>query len=190
MPSSLADILASDPSLVWNPEANMGTDKGSQHSYVEYYDEVLAKYRNESVRVVEIGADSGGSLALWSKYFSKASILGIDCEDKVIPRWRNLPGVSLVVADAYTSGTAESVGEFDVLIDDGPHSLESMRLCLSLYLPRMKKGGLMVIEDVPDINWCGDLLGRIPSEYASRVLDLRHVKGRWDDILIEVTRKS
>ena len=47
--------------------------------YFEIYEEILSKYVDKKIIVVEIGVLSGGSLLMWKKFFGeKARIIGID----------------------------------------------------------------------------------------------------------------
>ena len=60
-----------------------------------------------------------------------------------------------------------------------------MICCIEYYLPLLKKDGVMVIEDLQDISWTNELRKHVPKELQDciEVLDLRHVKGRYDDIV-------
>ena len=57
--------------------ANTGTDKGpSRHQYQRYYDKWLAPFQfKQGLKLVEIGAERGRSLHMWSKYFQNASLI-------------------------------------------------------------------------------------------------------------------
>ena len=46
------------------------------------------------------------------------------------------------------SGVDKIDGGIDILIDDGPHTLQSHQKLLELYLPKMNKGGYVIIEDI------------------------------------------
>ncbi len=51
--------------------------------YFEIYEEILSKYVDKKIIVVEIGVLSGGSLLMWKKFFGeKARIIGIDLNEK------------------------------------------------------------------------------------------------------------
>jgi hypothetical protein len=139
---NLRETYTADPRLVLSAANPTGTDKGTQHCYIEkFYNAALAPYQNQAIKVVEIGIDFGASLALWSQFFTQATILGIDAVDTMSPHWRGFPRVEILIEDAYTQDTANRVGEFDIFIDDGPHSFESMESCLDLYLPLLREGG-------------------------------------------------
>ena len=74
------------------------------------------------------------------------------------------------------------------MIDDGPHTLTSQKLCVGLYYLKMKIGGKIIIEDVKDTN-LSSLESFIKSKnYKYKVIDLRPNKNRYDDIIIEITK--
>jgi len=57
------------------------TDKSSlSGDYLRHYDEMLAPMRHEEFNLLEIGVFHGGSLRTWSRYFSRAHIIGVDID--------------------------------------------------------------------------------------------------------------
>jgi hypothetical protein len=86
----------------------------------------------------------------------------------------------------------DSLPKFDIIIDDGPHTLESMVLCIDLYLPKLNKGGVLVIEDVQSMDWIPVLnktFNKIKNETdQSDIIDLRNTKGRYDDLMFVIRR--
>ena len=51
--------------------------------YLNVYDRVFSYYRNENISLLEIGVQNGGSLEIWSKYFSNAiNLVGCDIDLK------------------------------------------------------------------------------------------------------------
>jgi hypothetical protein len=134
-----------------------GTDKGYPKSYIdEFYERFFVKYKTGENIIVEIGVRSGASLKLWSEYFSKDSkIYGLDnLVDKnqhsvpVNENWVNGENVEYIIGDAYSEEIANSFNEITILIDDGPHSIESHIKLLELYSSKIKEGGAIIIEDV------------------------------------------
>ena len=62
---------------------NKYTDKDTTHSYLDLYDILLKPLQDTATHVLEVGIGNfeeknGGSLLLWTKYFSKATTYGID----------------------------------------------------------------------------------------------------------------
>ena len=66
--------------------------------------------------------------------------------------------------------------EFDIVIDDGPHTLESMIQFIKLYSQIIKKDGILVIEDIQYWDWIEILKNEVPDNLKNyiKVYDLRH----------------
>jgi hypothetical protein len=160
------------------------TDKATTvHSYGPWYDVALAPYRERPIRLLEIGVQSGGSLRLWDAYFDAALIVGVD----VNPPKDDLSGIATFVeGDAYTEAMADQLGDFDIIVDDGPHTLVSMMRLIRLYLPRLNPGGLMVIEDVQDVAWFDYLARAVPDGCRVETVDRRKIKKRYDDLILAI----
>lgn len=136
---------------------NYGTDKGFPKSYIDkFYENKFKEYREKNINLLEIGVRSGASLKLWSEYFSNNSkIYGVDNlfdeKNNSVPinqEWVSGDSVEYIVGDAYDKQICDKFDEIDILIDDGPHTFESHVKLLELYLPKIKKDGVVVIEDI------------------------------------------
>jgi hypothetical protein len=171
------------------------TDKNSYHSYVDVY-ENLFKNRQLSVKnVLEIGIERGGSLKLWNDYFVNAQIYGLDINDP--PQFlSNHKRIITQNRDAYSNDTLDYFLDnnikFDIIIDDGPHTLESMIYIIKNYTQLLNNNGILIIEDVQAIEWCETLYNNVePSlQKFSYNIDRRHIKGTLDDILFIVENKQ
>jgi len=170
------------------------TDKNSYHSYVDVY-ENLFKNRQLSVKnVLEIGIERGGSLKLWNDYFVNATIYGLDINDapKFLSKYKRIITQN---RDAYSNDTLQHFLDknikFDVIIDDGPHTLDSMIFVIENYTKLLNKDGILIIEDVQNVDWCDNLYNFVPSHLKdfSYKIDRRHIKGTLDDILFIVENK-
>lgn len=168
------------------------TDKDGIHSYLsEIYTQLFDGKRQTAARVLEIGVWTGGSLVLWRDYFTKAYIYGIDTNQTILSLLEE-ERIIQINGDAYSDYVVNSFVNkkylFDVIIDDGPHTIESMLLCIEKYLPLLTKDGVLVIEDLQNIVWAEILMSSIPNQYkkCTYVRDLRSVKGVYDDIALIV----
>lgn len=162
------------------------SDKGTLHSYIShYYNERLKEYRHKAEKVLEIGILYGDSARLWRAYFTKAEIIGID----ITPQ-RNQDGVTFIDGDAYQQSMLDKfVKEFDIIIDDGPHTLNSQKFVIEHWYNKLKPGGLLVIEDIQSMDDAKQLMAlswRLGFE--PKLFDLRDVKGRYDDMIIEIVK--
>lgn len=169
---------------------NSATDKNTSHSYLEVYERLFSPIRQSCQRVLEIGVQEGGSIALWSEYFPNADVYGFDINlDKVIVDLSN-PRIHTRLCDAYSSQTFSTMEpmSFDVIIDDGPHTKDSMITFASIYSQFLKEDGMCIIEDVQSMDWIPDILNAFPKYMKVEVIDRRDVKGRWDDIMVIATR--
>jgi len=174
------------------------TDKNTIHSYLPLYDELFASRKERARAVLEVGVYHGGSITLWHQYFSNAVVMGVDITVEAPPLFSNLqqwPRVQLLLGvDAYTAETITKIGticgKLDVVLDDGPHTLESMRAFIQLYLPLIADDGILVIEDVQDFTWFKELCSFVPADLqaAIQMYDRRSLKGRYDDMVFVVNK--
>jgi ribosomal silencing factor RsfS len=57
------------------------------------------------------------------------------------------------------------------------------------YSKLLTDNGILIIEDVQSMEWVDDIISSFPKKLQKnvKVVDLRHIKGRYDDILIICT---
>lgn len=61
---------------------------------------------------------------------------------------------------------------------------------ISLYKDKIKKGGHLIIEDIQNDNSLNEIIKTIDTiNYDYKVYDLRKVKNRYDDIIIDIIKK-
>lgn len=127
------------------------TDKGFPgHWYTEAYDRFLRPWRDQPIRILEIGIADGGSLLMWLDYFPKATIHGIDIADGA--RLENARVRTCVADQAKRDQLKRCLdkfgGQFDLLIDDGGHSMEQQQVSFGFLFPYVLPGGFYSIEDL------------------------------------------
>ena len=171
-----------------------GTDKQTLHSYGPVYEQLLSPLRGKNATVLEVGVQLGGSLLLWHDFLPDSVVIGLDNKDaidpSIMPRMDPLR-CAVLFMDAYDNDTISKVKQLapngiDFAIDDGPHSLASQQRFLELYLPLLNDGGIAVIEDIQDYSWFDSLTLMVSEDYAYEIIDLRGVKGRYDDLMLIV----
>lgn len=138
-----------------------GSDKwGDQHWYAQHYDRHFARLRTEPVRVLEIGIggyddpdSGGGSLRMWQRYFRRGLIHGLDIVRKNVTG----PRITAIQGDQSDAGFLDrlgtELGPFDVVIDDGSHLNEHVRISFHALFPHVRPGGLYVVEDLQTAYW-------------------------------------
>lgn len=157
-----------------------GSDKNTIHSYGEFYDDLSSRLPANPT-ILEIGVYEGHSLKALMDHFPSGRIIGVDKD--IRPRYRRRRG--LEVLQCTTPDYAPLIVQmkrlglrFDVIIDDGSHHLADQSqgvICLSQFL---SDSGIYIIEDLQN----EEAIERFQN-MSFRVIDLRHVKGRVDDIL-------
>lgn len=164
-----------------------GTDKETVHCYVsKIYEDIFSQYQNKEIKLLEIGVFKSASLKLWSEYFSNAKIIGVDIQDNILPQYKNLKNVQTIFGDAYQDNFVLNDDKYDIIIDDGPHTLESQLIFINKYISMLNKNGVMIIEDIANISYMPFLLKQVPSNFTTQVYDLRTEKNRYDDIVLVI----
>lgn len=171
------------------------TDKGWLHSYIDqYYSDKFSSLKETPLIMLELGVSRAQSIKLWAEWFENAFIYGIDTNPDSIHRMKDIPRTKGFCADGYNMDMVNKFddGFFDIIIEDGPHSLESQVFAVKNWSKKLRKNKFMVIEDIQYISHAETLIKEIPHDtnfqFAFRVFDLRHVKNRYDDIILEITR--
>jgi hypothetical protein len=122
--------------------------------YFAVYDRHCCKFVGRHPKVVEIGVFSGGSLGMWSDYFGRCEIYGVDIEEACQVYER--PGVRIFIGDQadrdFWARFTDEVPEIDLVIDDGGHTPRQQRVTLECLLPHLSRGGVYVCEDVAGIH--------------------------------------
>lgn len=169
-------------------DCQTGTDKNTTHCYADLYDTVLHPSRERIQSVLEIGIFSGASLCAWADYFPNAHVLGVDITLDRVTYGRDHPRIQMVCADGTTEETAKSFGKmFDFILDDGSHDPNHQVQSLRAFLPYLNQGGIYIIEDISgySADTLKSTLEQTAAHHGVRMEwhDLRHVKGRFDDIV-------
>ncbi len=167
-----------------------GSDKVSGHCYGGTYNRIFERFdQNAKLNILEIGVQRGGSVMAWAEYFPNAQVYGIDIVDVREPQFRS-PRVTFILGDVHK---VELDKTFDIVIEDGSHTLPDALFAAKKYIPKLNPGGVMVIEDVQNPrSWVREI-GKVAGIW--RVLtgkfywrDMRKVSGGFDDFLIIIKR--
>jgi hypothetical protein len=182
---------------------NTLTDKNTAHSYLPLYQQLLANKKETAKNVLEVGIGNfedknGGSIKLWRSFFTNATVYGLDILpiDRVIDELKNDDRVVLYTStDAYNNEFFKTHFldkniKCDFMLDDGPHTLESMKQFIRLYSQLMTDDGILIVEDVQSWDWIDILKNEVPDHLKQyvKIHDLRHVKQRYDDIVFTIDK--
>ena len=128
--------------------------------YTQHYDQLLSEVRNDFTKVLEIGVETGRSHRLWLEYFPNAKIYGYDIFEYGYDELQRLqidnPFLDRSVMFKGDQSNVEDLnrfklehgGDFNMIIDDGGHTMEQMQTSLNHLWDSVKPGGIYVIEDL------------------------------------------
>lgn len=148
-----------EPMTLWSDfQQHRGRLIHKWDQYFPAYERHFARFRNQAVTVVELGAGEGGSLELWQRFFGPyARIVGIDRN----PAAKASEGqqVSVRIGDQTDTAFLDSVlaefGPVQIIIDDGSHVMPHIhRSFAHLYHhPRFDPNGVYLVEDLHTAYW-------------------------------------
>jgi hypothetical protein len=165
-------------------------DKGTAHTYIDEYDKLLGDSR-DNITILEIGVRYGHSIRMWNEYFTNSNIVGIEINIDSInvikndaPFNENTNTLHIIHGNATNENILEELKDykFDVIIDDGSHFFNDQVKSFNLLKNKMNLGGTYIIEDVSDIK--STKQNFINLHPNSKIIDNRHIKNRYDDVLV------
>ncbi len=124
--------------------------------YFPIYERYLSRFVGSDVRVLEIGVFRGGGIDLLSDFLGPAAhLVGFDIDptarDLTDPRFPVVIGDQSEPADLIR--VHEELGPFDVIIDDGGHTVNQQITSAEVLFPLLKDDGVYLIEDVHTSYW-------------------------------------
>jgi len=124
-----------------------GTDKSINHNFTPSYDFHLTHLKDQNINLLEIGISEGPSLKMWEEYFQNGLIIGVDILER---SYMNTSRINTMIIDQEKPDELLSIpGEFDIIIDDGGHTMFQQQLTLKTILgPKLKYGGIYILEDL------------------------------------------
>lgn len=126
--------------------------------YFDIYERTLQRFVGTSARVLEIGVFHGGGLDQLRFFLGEdAELIGADVD----PAARDACAgrFPVAVGDQTDPGFLDSVvaeyGPFDVIIDDGGHSMRQQITSIERLFPTLNDGGVYIVEDTHTSYWEG-----------------------------------
>lgn len=149
--------------------------------YTKHYHQLLSDVRNDFTKVLEIGVETGRSHRLWLEYFPNAKIYGMDVFNEsdrsgYVKEFHRLQqGNPYLDRSILFKGDQSNIDDlnrfktehgdnFDMIIDDGGHTMEQMQVSLNYLWDSVKSGGIYVIEDLHSCS------GQWPTLYGYEVI--------------------
>jgi hypothetical protein len=150
---------------------NNNSDKSTSHNYHIFYSYIFNKLdKNKSINILEIGLGTnnpdlvssmgtngrpGASLYSFREYLPNADIYGCDIDKDIL---FNCYKIKTCYVDQLEKSSFDNISnsfgdlKYDLIIDDGLHSIGANFNTLLFALKNVKKNGWIVIEDIYLIN--------------------------------------
>jgi hypothetical protein len=151
-----------------------GTDKGNPiygekyhnlwkfQPYTDFYEKLFSNKKEKIDYIFECGIGNkktmgsnftpGASLKMWRDYFQCAYIYGADIDKETLFSDNR---IQTFLMDQTNENSVEKTfseinKEFDLIIDDGLHSLDAAKTFFNVAYKYLKRGGIFVIEDISE----------------------------------------
>lgn len=134
-----------------------GADKGSHfHNYTEIYAKYFGPIKEKPIKFLEIGIYKGASVKLWEEYFKNADLHFMDITFQYAEYYSARSHYHLCNQESIPElekFIQEAGGEFDIILDDGGHTMSMQITSLTKLFPHVKSGGMYIIEDLHTSYW-------------------------------------
>lgn len=123
-----------------------GTDKSSAfHHYTKIYEKYFSELRKKPIKFLEIGFSTGASAHMWEEYFEHAQLYFMDINPETVNLLQNFKRTKLYLVDqgnpAELLAFIQDVGgDFDIIIDDGGHTMNQQIISFKTLFPSIKSG--------------------------------------------------
>lgn len=161
----MRDILRSWGVLDDQGRHTNGTDKQTNHSYGDAYEDLFRAYdlnlhawystRDQVKLMMEVGVADGSSLCAWADIFPHAVCVGLDIHP--ISKGNSDHRIEFHLGDQRSREDCERAAGgrlFDFICEDATHSLGNTMLTLFWLWPHVRPGGIYVVEEWDGV--CGD----------------------------------
>ncbi|KAH8678025.1 hypothetical protein BX600DRAFT_507009 [Xylariales sp. PMI_506] len=137
-----------------------GTDKVKGHHYWFMYDKYLPAIRNKKLKMLEIGLGCnmdygpGASYYTWLEYFPNVDLYYIEYDADCAKKWAaKTTGATIYVGDQedipfLKRFINDTGGDFDIIIDDGGHTMKQQINSIETLWGTVKPGGMYFVEDL------------------------------------------
>jgi len=163
------------------------------HNYTDYYSSLFDHTRENIKKVFECGIGTndinipssmgkdyvpGASLKIWRDYFPNANIYGADIDTNILfesERIKTFYVNQLEKNEIERMWNNIGTNNFDLMIDDGLHSLEAGICLFENSYDKLREGGIYIIEDV-DPSYLNDLSKHLMNKNQIEVITLKSKK--------------
>ena len=160
-------------------------DKGTYHSYIDFYQEKFKSFKLEAINFLEIGVYDGQSLAMFNEYFPNGNMYGVDITDQNLDS-NFKSSFNFHHGHQSQQSTYKGLPKFQIIIDDGSGKLQDQVNTLRFLYFKLKFKGTYYIEDISDIHIAKKEITKLNKNAI--FYDFRNINERFDNILVAITK--
>jgi hypothetical protein len=124
------------------------------------YEKYLEPIRDKKIKMLEIGLGCnmaygpGASYQLWLDYLPNVDLYYIEYDKACAEKWASKTGSATIFtgdqADVpfLKEFISKTGGDFDVIVDDGGHTMKQQLTSFDSLFPAVKAGGIYICEDL------------------------------------------
>jgi hypothetical protein len=128
-----------------NRKCEYGTDKVCYHSYGDFYESLIKIISTrDDPSILEIGVCTGAFLHALREFMPHAILEGLDIDTSKFL----FPNDRIFIRQGNSLDSKEAKGQYDLIIDDGMHTLENQVQTFRNFAPLVKNNGFYVVEDI------------------------------------------
>lgn len=155
-PSSVTQFDQGEYAYMDKLALSAGTDKSSAfHNYTQVYSQYFKNCKDHPIHFLEIGIYKGDSVKFWESYFPNATLHFIDITDAHIQYHSQRSSYHFIDQSNKRAlqKFAASQEPFDIILDDGGHTMIQQINSFVALFDSLKPGGLYIIEDLHTSYW-------------------------------------
>ena len=119
-------------------------------TYCDIYEKYFNEIKHKVTKFIEIGVKDGASLRMWKEYFPNAMIYGVDIDPRC--KMYEEDRIKIFIGNqkdrTFLEQIKATIGEYDILLDDGSHITEHQIITFDILYENCKKNGFYIIEDL------------------------------------------
>lgn len=117
--------------------------------YLDIYERLWKPIQDKPITLLEIGVYNGNSMRTWCRWFTTATIVGID-KNPDNPMNTDRAEIHFGLQDdiGFLESVANQYKGFDIIIDDGSHVWNDQKISFEFLWDYIKPGGMYIIEDL------------------------------------------
>jgi len=181
----------------YNIASKHGTDKVTTHSYHHMYTKYLEPIRTQKLKMLEIGLGCdmsygpGKSYYTWLEFFPNVDLYFMEYDGKCAEKWASATtGATIIAGDqanvTFLTEFKQQYGtDFDIIIDDGGHTMKQQIISLDWLFDAIKPGGIYFVEDLQT-----SYMPAYGGQEGNPNTMMEQIKGFLDDLILNRPRTA